>query len=50
MKKNTYRVESKCKNCGWQGKIGEEKGIEFNEKLKECPNCECYTLAVFLSR
>ena len=35
--KETYFVEVKCKNCGWEGTVEIEKGIRVIET--PCPNC-----------
>ena len=35
--KETYFVEVKCPNCGWEGSVEIEKGIPVSEA--KCPNC-----------
>jgi len=35
--KETYFVEVKCANCGWEGSVEIEKGVPVSEA--KCPNC-----------
>lgn len=38
-KKNFYKAQCMCLNCGWSGTLEKEKGQRI--KGSPCPNCEC---------
>ena len=37
-----YRLGAWCSNCGWEGEVRREMGVEPPSRL-ECPRCGCGT-------
>ena len=45
MKKETYKINVVCKNCGWKGTQEIDKGHTIEVlSVRECPICGCKDL------